>query len=438
VVDLAPSFSEMMSLLCRVYGMVDVLEEGGGSGDADGADDAEYVHKVHGADVVERGGTAGRAGNMGEYEVVMKPTVLQLRINASIMEVAVLTLQGELLDEVSRVFPSAGLANENRTRVTCVMTMQPRQHLDFDSMDSSLGIFLRWEEDMTAQLGDAWYDSVDPKTGRALRGTTGTSWSEVRAFHTFFKYPVDDKDVCPMIVHPVYGSNTYPVSFFTTATPQACITALQATGRLERRVASDNIALRVENETIRCGADLMGRTVLTGLNLDLELGRHVLITGPNGSGKTTLVRHLCQRLQTSLSPYSKQYMYLPQMPLIAPGRLLWQQLAYPGDCKPREEEMAGVLERVGLGSFLASLPDGLTTMRDWGSCLSFGEQQRLCIARVCLRKPAFAFLDEAFSGMDAGSAVRMIREVQKDSTVVLVSHDVASLEGLFVARVDLA
>ena len=46
-------------------------------------------------------------------------------------------------------------------------------------------------------------------------------------------------------------------------------------------------------------------------------------------------------------------------------------------------------------------------------------------------------LDEAASGTDAASAARLIREVQRASTVVLVAHDVSGLEGMFPVRVDL-
>ena len=75
--------------------------------------------------------------------------------------------------------------------------------------------------------------------------------------------------------------------------------------------------------------------------------------------------------------------------------------------------------------------------RDWATCLSYGEQQRLCIARVCLCKPSFALMDEAACGMEADSSVRLIREAQRVTTVVLVAHDVEALSGLFSVRVDL-
>jgi len=46
-------------------------------------------------------------------------------------------------------------------------------------------------------------------------------------------------------------------------------------------------------------------------------------------------------------------------------------------------------------------------------------------------------MDEATSGMDAESSARLIREVQRVSTAVLVAHDVKALDGLFHVRVDL-
>jgi len=513
VVDLGPSVSAVVSLLSRVYGLLDALVGDAGTG-VIGHDRAAQTQDVAASAEDGRSTSLHGARSLvsrsprGAYEVVMMPTVFERGGSArTTMEIAVVSLTGSsILDEVARVFPAAPLSpfgaafyhHERRDKhrkpstprgrsVTCVMTLQARPATDFDSMDSSLGAYLEWEAAMTSELASVtsgtspalWCDSVDPKTGRALRETRAASsapsapsaacWSEVRAFHTFLKYPVDDTGVCPLVVHPIHGSQTYPVSFFTTASPEVCIAALRSIGTLATNepengigVGSD-VVLSLENENIYAGdTDVAddGRDggdrrqpLLTSINLVLQPNRHTLITGPNGAGKTTLLRHLCRRLQSSVEQRTaggraaatsgpalsddNYYMFLPQLPLIGPGQFLWQQLAYPTDAKPSESDMLDALQRVGLGHLPAALPDGLSTKRDWSTYLSFGEQQRLCIARVCLRKPAFAFLDEAASGTDAASAARLIREVQRASTVVLVAHDVSGLQGMFPVRVDL-
>lgn len=467
VVDLGSTVSTMISLLHRVYGMLEVLQRGGEEHQAATVDPVERAE--HGVPPVLGLAQSPSAGSpRSEYEVVLEPSKYELDAARSakpaiIMEVAVLTLRGAILDEVAGVFPSMqpnmSTQSTAQKQVTCVMTLQPRQPLDLDAMDASLVAFLGWEQAMAQQLGKAWCDAVDPKTGKALRdigssASSSASWSEVRAFHTFLKYPVDERGACPLIVHPAYGSDTYPVSFFTTASPNVCIGALRKIGKLQdrRTLDHDPAVLRIENEIIWRGEPNAreGAPLLTGINLRLEPGKHVLITGPNGSGKTTLMRYLCKRLQeqnlerhdprqTMRPPRShgSRYMYLPQIPLIAPGTYLWQQLAYPSHTKPSEGDMLGVLERVGLGELAAWLPERPSTARDWSTCLSFGEQQRLCIARVCLCRPSFALMDEATSGMDAESSARLIREVQRVSTAVLVAHDVKALDGLFHVRVDL-
>jgi len=46
---------------------------------------------------------------------------------------------------------------------------------------------------------------------------------------------------------------------------------------------------------------------------------------------------------------------------------------------------------------------------DWTNILSLGEQQRVSFARIFLRKPVLAFLDEATSSLDARSE-RLVQE----------------------------
>ena len=420
VVDLSQNVSEGIALVSRVYGLVDALTQ---------SRRGEMVDK-EGTDVEMKECT----NSLGD--VRLGPTLFAwcpspLRSGQEMkMEVSVVQIRGGLLQDVHEVFPSAPL--DNLEYVTCIMTLQPGSQLQFESMDSSLHMYLQWERAMMRCLGDTvWSDSVDPKTGKALRGEQGNIWSEVQAFHVLLGYSIREHEVCPFLVHPRYGDEMYPVTFFTSASPETCLKALKSVGRFVSVTRnSSDVIVRIENDTVR-RPDLSGEPLLHGVSLSVVSGQHVLVTGPNGSGKTTLIKHLCSKTKTN------DYVYLPQVPLLAPGRCFWQQVVYPHDGRPSDEDLVAALAKVGLGNLFQSLPKGSCTERDWSSSLSFGEQQRLCLARVFLQRPRVAFLDESTSGLDPASSVEIMKQLQHCTTCVTVTHDIVSLKQLFNHQIEI-
>lgn len=144
IVDLSESVSEVLSLLCRVYGLSDMLcatEE---------RDEIQH--------------TLERAGKPHSFEVIV-PTTLFVPSNntGAVMEVSILEVQGDLLADIKAVFPSAPLGQHHM--ITCCMTLQPRKGVDLESMDRCLNKYLGWERNMMQQLGPHfWSDSIDPKT----------------------------------------------------------------------------------------------------------------------------------------------------------------------------------------------------------------------------------------------------------------------------------
>jgi len=83
--------------------------------------------------------------------------------------------------------------------------------------------------------------------------------------------------------------------------------------------------------------------------------------------------------------------------------------------------------------FVAEMPDGLdTVIGDRGVRVSGGQRQRLALARAILRDPDLLILDEATSALDAESEERIqeaIRQVARDTTVVVITHRLASVKG---------
>ena len=142
-----------------------------------------------------------------------------------------------------------------------------------------------------------------------------------------------------------------------------------------------------------------GRMLVHGLNLQLERGEHLLITGPSGSGKSTLLRTLAGIWPFAAGevniPARDRCLVLPQRPYLPLGTLR-EVLLYPFEDAVTDAEIEQALERVGLPDLRTALEDS----RMWSQVLSPGEQQRLAFARAFLRKPAWLFMDEATSALD--------------------------------------
>jgi putative ATP-binding cassette transporter len=143
-----------------------------------------------------------------------------------------------------------------------------------------------------------------------------------------------------------------------------------------------------------------GRPLLEGLDLELPAGQRLLITGPSGSGKTSLLRVICGLTAAASGrleqPPPERILVLPQQPFLPLGSLR-DQLLFP-DSADRgvvsDRELRELMRQVGLEALAERHPD-LWVEQDWGRVLSGGEQQRLGFARLLLRRPSLAILDEA-------------------------------------------
>ena len=176
--------------------------------------------------------------------------------------------------------------------------------------------------------------------------------------------------------------------------------------------------LLLQSVDIHC-PDSSQPALIQGLFLHLHLGQHVLISGPNGSGKSTLLRALCcqdsssrGRIEWNLSTnHPLPIMHSTQTPILAPGKHLWEQVVYPLHERCSDSVIIDALVEAGLHE-LVQHPGALETCEDWSTRLSYGQQQRLALARVFLYKPFVVLMDEATSGMSEEDASHLIRRIQ--------------------------
>ncbi|OOG45401.1 ABC transporter ATP-binding protein/permease [Polaromonas sp. A23] len=168
-----------------------------------------------------------------------------------------------------------------------------------------------------------------------------------------------------------------------------------------------------------------GAVLLAGLSLHAKAGDNVLIKGPSGSGKSTLFRALAgiwpfSRGRTTLPANA---MFIPQRPYFPNGSLR-DALAYP---QPAASYSDAQLQQALEDALLPKLTHRLDDEDAWSQKLSGGEQQRLAIARVLLKKPAWLFADEATSALDEDAEKTLYERLlaqtkQAGGAIVSIAH----------------
>jgi heme exporter protein A len=183
------------------------------------------------------------------------------------------------------------------------------------------------------------------------------------------------------------------------------------------------------------------KTVLRGLDFEVQPGEFVALLGPNGAGKTTFLRILASLSRPSLGTVSVAGYRLPDQAAAVRARLgvvSHLPLLY-GDLTA-EENLRFFGRMYGVANIEARISEvlemvGLTARRrDLVRTFSRGMQQRLAIGRAVFHDPDVVLFDEPYTGLDQDASAMLddvLRSVAaKGRTVVMTSHDLMRAEEL--------
>lgn len=168
-----------------------------------------------------------------------------------------------------------------------------------------------------------------------------------------------------------------------------------------------------------------GARLLAHTDVQAQAGDSILLRGPSGSGKSTLFRALAGiwPLASGRVALPESSMFIPQHPYF-PNASLRDALAYP---EPATNYDDATLKQALRDALLPQLVDQLDVMDAWSQKLSGGELQRLALARVFLKKPAWVFADEATSALDEEAETTLYRKLmvmvkEGNGAIVSIAH----------------
>ena len=200
------------------------------------------------------------------------------------------------------------------------------------------------------------------------------------------------------------------------------------------------LTLRAIHKTYSMGAHVIA--ALQGVDLSVERGELLALTGPSGSGKSTLL-NLCGLIDTpdsgeieldaqpiqALSEVQRTLLrrdalgFVFQSFNLVPVMTVAENVDYPlflAGVPPaeRRQRVAAQLEAVGLQEHAAHLPDAL----------SGGQRQRVAIARALVKRPKLVIADEPTASLDSHTADQVLDLMRslghaEGAAFVMATHD---------------
>ncbi|MEH2071874.1 MAG: DevA family ABC transporter ATP-binding protein [Nostoc sp.] len=200
--------------------------------------------------------------------------------------------------------------------------------------------------------------------------------------------------------------------------------------------------ISIENLNHYFGPGSLRKQVLSNINLEINTGEIIIMTGPSGSGKSTLLtlvgglrsiqsgslRVLGQELwganTKQLVQVRRHNSYIFQAHNLHGSLTALQNVKMALELhkhfglKKMQTLSAQMLEKVGLGNHLHYYPDRL----------SGGQKQRVAIARALVSHPLIILADEPTAALDSQSGrdvVNLMQKLAKEQgcTILMVTHD---------------
>ncbi|MGA8039909.1 MAG: ABC transporter ATP-binding protein [Acidimicrobiia bacterium] len=188
-----------------------------------------------------------------------------------------------------------------------------------------------------------------------------------------------------------------------------------------------------------------GPNVLEEITVDIPVGARIAVVGETGSGKTTFAKLLVRLLDPSSGSVSisgvnakrigqadlrQRVAFVPQEGFLFDDTVSGNvRYGRPG---ADDAEVWTAFHELGIGEWVAGLPDGLDTrVGERGGNLSAGERQLVALVRAWIGSPDLLVLDEATSAVDPALDVSLRHAMERlieGRTSITIAHRLATAE----------
>lgn len=184
--------------------------------------------------------------------------------------------------------------------------------------------------------------------------------------------------------------------------------------------------------------------VISGISLDVPVGRKVALVGTSGGGKSTIAGLLLRFLEPTggnisvngrpLSEWSRgdwmnRVAVVLQDPYFFPDTIRTNLLL--GQDHIQDHKVVEMCRAMQIHDFIMNSPEGYNTViGERGITLSGGQKQRLALARALLRNPDILILDESTSSLDLETERRIQDEldtIRAGQTTIIIAHRLSTI-----------
>jgi ATP-binding cassette subfamily B protein len=204
---------------------------------------------------------------------------------------------------------------------------------------------------------------------------------------------------------------------------------------LENSISADSLSFTYPGNNLR---------TIDNVSFEIRKGEIVALVGPNGAGKSTLVRLLCRLYDPdsgavkyddhdirNMDPdeYRKMFSVVFQDFMLYNLRAGENIRLGNVDGTESNDKIRSVAVDAGVDEIISGLPDGYDTiignLFSNSRELSWGEWQKIALARALFRDAPVLILDEPASALDAETEYEIFsrfREIVRGRTSILISH----------------